>query len=58
MDPSTQELLALLVVALVVGRLVWRRLRRKSGGCAGCASAGSKTPTESTVHFHRRPPAP
>lgn len=57
MDPGTQELLALLVVGLVAARLVWRRLRRKPGGCAGCASAGTPAPRESTLHFHRRPPA-
>lgn len=56
--PGLQEILALAIVALVVGLVVWRRWRRgkatgRSGDCGDCAASGPP-PKESTVHFYRR----
>lgn len=60
--PDIQELIALGIVALVVGRLVWTRWPRrkaagkpaaKTGDCGDCSSAGPP-PKEATVHFYRR----
>lgn len=68
--PDLQELIALGIVALVAGRLLWTRWARrhapgrpaaKSGDCGDCAAAGPP-PKESTVRFYRRrnaePPGP
>ncbi len=60
--PDMQELVALGIVALVAGRLLWKRWMRrktpassgaKSGDCGDCA-ASSPPPKEATVHFYRR----
>jgi hypothetical protein len=60
--PDLQEVIALGIVALVVGRLLWRRWARrvpaakpagKSGACSDCTAAGPP-PKETTVHFYRR----
>lgn len=60
--PGLQEIVALSIVALVAGRLLWRRWSRrkglhgaggKSGACGDCASSGP-APKEATVHFYRR----
>jgi|GEM_PF-1955302 len=60
--PGIQELIALGIVALVAGRLVWRRWAARegaakagtrSGACGNCAAAGPP-PKEATVHFFRR----
>ncbi|MEQ1800594.1 MAG: hypothetical protein ABL989_01645 [Gammaproteobacteria bacterium] len=62
---DTQELFALGIVALVAGRLVWRRWARRdgkvagearTGDCGDCPSSGPP-PKEATVHFYRRPDA-
>lgn len=51
-----QELLALGLVALVVGIALWRRFRHSRKPQAGCDGCGpqAKKPAESTLHFHRR----
>ena len=56
--PGTQEMIALGIVALVAGRLIWRRVagRRaasRASACGDCASSGPP-PKEATVHFHRK----
>ena len=64
--PGVQELIALGIVALVAGRLLWRRwaqrdarakpggqLSIKSSACGGCASAGPP-PKEATVRFYKK----
>jgi hypothetical protein len=64
--PDIQELIALGIVALVAGRLLWRRWARrnaltKAGGqlsskasaCGDCASAGPP-PKEAPVRFYRK----
>ena len=41
--PEIQELIALLMVAAVIGGYLWRRKRlraRRASGCSGCAFAG------------------
>ena len=62
--PVIQEIIALGIVALVAGRLVWRRWAARqdaarggtqSGACGNCAAAGPP-PKEATVHFFRRRP--
>ncbi len=35
MDETTQTIVALLLVAVALGFLVWRGLWRRRGGCAG-----------------------
>jgi hypothetical protein len=60
--PDIQELIALGIVALVAGRLVWKRWAGrtaagksapKTGDCGDCSSAGPP-PKEATVRFYRR----
>ncbi len=60
--PGIQEFIALGIVALVAGRMVWRRWATQrgatrtgaqSGACGNCAAAGPP-PKEATVHFFRR----
>jgi hypothetical protein len=60
--PDAQELIALGIVALVAGRLLWRRWGRgqpatkqagKGGACGDCSAAGPP-PKEATVRFYRR----
>jgi hypothetical protein len=60
--PDIQEFVALGIVALVAGRLLWkRRARRQSAGtsagrssdCGDCAAPGPP-PKEATVRFYRR----
>lgn len=56
--PGIQELIALGIVALVVGlfmRRRWskRRASQRGGDCGDCASSGPPK-AESTVHFYRR----
>ena len=59
MSAGLQELLALLLVAVVVGLYLYRRRRRPAGSCGDCASGPSNRDTaEKIIHFHRRrPPA-
>jgi len=57
--PGIQEIIALGIVALVAGHLLWRRWFRARAGskavaCGDCASAGPP-PQEATVHFYRKP---
>lgn len=60
--PGIQELIALGVVALVAGRLLWRQWTKrtgrggttaKSGACGDCSSA-TPPPKEAPVRFYRR----
>ena len=60
--PDLQEVIAVGIVALVAGRLLWKRWARrnaagtpaaKSGDCGDCAAAGPP-PQEATVYFYRR----
>jgi len=56
--PGIQEIIALAIVALVVGLYVRRRWfgrRKLSGGadCGGCASSGPP-PKESPLRFYRK----
>jgi len=60
--PDIQEAIAVGIVALVAGRLLWKRWARghaagkpaaKSGDCGDCAAA-APPPKEATVHFYRR----
>lgn len=60
--PDGQEIIALGIVGLVAGRLLWKAWARrraagtsaaKSGACGDCSAAGPP-PEESTVHFYRR----
>jgi len=64
--PGIQELIALGIVALVAGRLLWRRFAQrdaltkpgskpssKAGACGDCASAGPP-PKEATVRFYKK----
>ncbi len=62
--PGSQELIALGVVALVAGRLLWRQWTKrraragtvaKSGACGDCSSA-APPPKEAPVRFYRRLP--
>lgn len=52
-----QEVLALGIVALVVGLVLWRRQRRRrSGGdgCSGCEAGSPKKSREHPLRFRRR----
>jgi hypothetical protein len=56
--PDIQEVIAVGIVALVAGRLLWRRFGKrpagaKTGDCGDCAASGP-APKEATVHFHRK----
>ncbi len=62
--PGSQELIALSVVALVAGRLLWRQWTKrtargstaaKSSACGDCSSA-APPPKEAPVRFYRRLP--
>ena len=62
--PGIQELIALSVVALVAGRLLWRQWAKrtargntasKSSACGDCSSA-APPPKEAPVRFYRRSP--
>jgi hypothetical protein len=58
--PGTQEFIALGIVALVAGRLLWRRWTRRATGrtagvCSNCDSAGPP-PKEATMRLYRRRP--
>jgi hypothetical protein len=58
MAAEFQELLALLIVAVVAGLYWVRRRRRKAGSCGDCAgpadTGGSRD--EKVVRFYRRGP--
>jgi hypothetical protein len=56
--PDIQEIIALGIVAVVAGWLLWkRRLRRnappKTGSCGDCVQQGPP-PKEATLRFYRR----
>jgi hypothetical protein len=59
--PNVQEVIALGIVAVVAGRLLWKRWARRNGAkpaakfgdCGDCAAAGP-APKEATVRFYRR----
>jgi ABC-type nickel/cobalt efflux system permease component RcnA len=56
--PDIQEVIAVGIVALVAGWLLWRRFGKrrdgaKTGDCGDCAAAGP-APKEATVHFYRK----
>jgi hypothetical protein len=48
-----QELIALAIVGIVAGRLIWQLSRKPPGSCSGCASAPPPE-KEKTVRFYRR----
>lgn len=53
-----QEVLALGVVALVVGLALWRRSKRRTkaaGSCGNCDAPAAKS-KEATLRFYRRKP--
>jgi len=60
MDESLQQVLALLIVAIVVALELLRRYRRKRAGkaaCDGCETGNPKpASTESPVKFYKRRP--
>ena len=51
--PGLQELIAIVIVGIVAGRLAWRLRKKPSGGCSGCVSA-PPTEKEKTIRFYRR----
>ena len=59
MDESTQQLIALFLVAAAVAFELWRRWRRRrkrTAGCDGCDTPGNadKSPGDQPVRFYRR----
>lgn len=56
MNVGTQEILAIAIVAVVVGFAIYRRLRKKDSGasaCSGCDHQSAKPETEKTVRFFK-----
>ncbi|MCL4790807.1 MAG: hypothetical protein KJ040_02010 [Gammaproteobacteria bacterium] len=51
--PGIQEIIAILIVAVVAGRLLWRLRKKPPGSCSGCASA-PPSGKEKTVRFYKR----
>lgn len=51
--PGFQELIAILIVGIVAGRLAWRFWKKPPGSCSGCASAPPPE-KEKTVRFYKR----
>lgn len=51
--PGLQELIAISIVGIVAGRLIWRLRRKPPGSCSGCVSA-PPAEKEQTVRFYRR----
>jgi len=51
--PGLQEVIAMLIVGLVAGRLAWKLRRKPPGSCSGCASAAPPE-KEKTVRFYKR----
>jgi hypothetical protein len=51
--PEVQELVAILIVAIVAARLAWRLRKKPPGSCSGCASAPAEE-KEKTVRFYKR----
>ncbi len=51
--PGLQEAIAILIVAVVAGRLAWRLRKKPPGSCSGCASAPPPE-KEKTVRFYKR----
>lgn len=56
MPAGVQELLALAIVAVVVGFALYRRSRRRgqSGSCGEGCGRQSGNKQETTIHFYRR----
>jgi hypothetical protein len=58
MDSSTQELIALAIVIVLVGGALFRRFRRgRTGktGCDGCATGDKRTQgDEKPIKFYKR----
>jgi hypothetical protein len=60
MDETTQQILALAIVAIVIGLELLRRYRKKRSGGAGCdgCDTGNKATTndkgETPVKFYKR----
>lgn len=48
-----QDILALGIVALIVGWYLYRRSQKKASGCADCAESAPPS-KEATVRFYRR----
>ena len=62
MDAAVQEIIALALVAAVIGLAVWRRLNKpKNSGCNSCKSKADKssqngaTSGETTLRFMPKP---
>lgn len=55
---DVQEIVALGIVALVVGVAIWRRRKRSAGSAPGCSSCDTpqKSPKEAPLRFYRRRP--
>lgn len=51
--PGLQEIIALVVVGIVAGRLIWRLRKKPPGSCSGCISAPPPE-KEKTVRFYKR----
>lgn len=51
--PGVQELVAILIVAIVAGRLAWRLRKKPPGSCSGCAFSAPEE-KEKTVRFYKR----
>ena len=57
MTIGTQEILAILFVAAIVGFALYRRLCRKSpstGECSGCDQDAERDEQEKPIHFFRK----
>lgn len=58
MDEHTQQIVALLLVAVAVAAELWRRRRKKQRGKAGCDGCDSGTKpgntTDQPLRFYRR----
>ena len=53
--PGLQEIIAMAIVAIVAGRLVWRLRKKPSGSCSGCVSAPpQEKEKEKTIRFYKR----
>jgi hypothetical protein len=55
---DVQEVIAIGIVALVVGIAIWRRRRRSAGSASGCGNCDTPQtkPKEAPLRFYRRRP--
>lgn len=57
MSIGTQEIIALMIVAAVVGFALFRRLRKKSAAtsaCSGCDTDQSTNSNEKPIRFYKK----